>query len=467
MKFNLLFLAAIGAVSALPKVHNKSNNPYLVCDTFDYKCKGEQTKLCYEDFNKCLRGIKCISDLHKCNKITRLCTEIMISNFFYRPESESESEDENGLRAFEPTKENVKVLGRANYQDGYLWFALTNAGIEYKFTGKTTVINVTGDTTSYGEENPARIKIYADNKLYLDTILTEKDTDFTVNFDKAGSHVVTFLKVSEAERGSIRINEIKADAKKIKPTEDAAKKIEFIGDSITCAYGVDGVVGDVFSTRSEDGTLSYAYKTAQKFHADVSMVAYSGFAILSCYAFTGERFTEAALPQYYDKLGYSFEPNEFDDGVAQLQNTFWDYREFIPDLVVINLGTNDNSYFLSIDESKVPDEKVAFIEEYEKFLAQIRANYPNAEILCVLGMMGQEVYPEIEQAVKNYTSKTGDKHVNAFKMNVQNTEENGLAVDGHPAAQSHVDATYELVGEIERLYGWKSDPKVNIELDAE
>ncbi|ORX84895.1 hypothetical protein BCR32DRAFT_200481 [Anaeromyces robustus] len=367
---------------------------------------------------------------------------------------------------FEPTKENVKILGRANYQDGYLWFGLTDSGIEYKFNGKTTTINVTADTTSYGEENPARIKIYTDGKEYLDTVITEKITDFTVNFNEIGEHIVRFIKVSEAERGSIRINDIKTDSLKIEPTSQASKKIEFIGDSITCAYGVDGVAGDVFSSRSEDGTKSYAFKTAQKFHADYSMVSYSGFAILSCYPFTGGRYTDAALPQYYDKLGYSFEPNQFDDGTYQLQNTKWDYNDFVPDLVVINLGTNDNSYFEAIDKSILPEEKLAFIEEYEKFLAKIRSNYPYAEILCVLGMMGQEVYPEIEQAVKNYTTVTGDSHVHSFKLNVQDTDKNRLGVDGHPSAQSHVDATYELVGEIERLYGWTSDPNVNVELNA-
>jgi len=453
MKLSLILLATVGAVSAV-----NSQNPYLVCQPFDLHCQGQQTTLCYQDYTNCLNERK---PAGQCNQILKYCKEIMVTNNFIPVPSY-----DNGLKSFEPTKENVKIIGRANYQDGYLWFGLTDAGIEYSINGKTSVIKVTADTTAYGEENPARIKIYADDALYLDTILTEKDTEFTIDFNRPGKHIIQFIKVSEAERGSIRITEILSDSNKIKPTAQKAKKIEFIGDSITCAYGVDDVVGNPFSTRTEDGTKSFAYKTAQKFHADYSIVAYSGFAILSCFAFTGERFTEAALPQYYDKLGYSFEPNVFGDEVAQLQNTYWDYHDFVPDLVVINLGTNDHSYFTSIDESIVPEEKLAFIEEYEKFLAQIRANYPRTEILCVLGMMGQEVYPEIEQAVSNYTTKTGDSHVHAFKMNVQNEAENGLACDGHPAAQSHVDATYELVAEIERLYGWKSDPNVNIELNA-
>ncbi|ORX84896.1 hypothetical protein BCR32DRAFT_325715 [Anaeromyces robustus] len=466
MKLSLIFLTAISAVSAIKCNNNQPINPYLICGSFDLKCKGQQLSLCYKDFNNCLNNIKDktnVNELQNCNDISYQCREIITSKFFYNDHGCSVNESE--IKTFEPTKENVKILGRANYQDGYLWFGLTNSGIEYKFNGKTTTINVTADKTSYGEENPARIQVYADDKLYIDTVTTNKFTNFTVNFSKEEDHVIRLIKVSEAERGSIRINDIKADASKIESTAQASKKIEFIGDSITCAYGVDGVAGDVFSSRSEDGTKSYAHKTAQKFHADYSIVAYSGFAILSCYPFTGGRYEEAALPQYYDKLGYSFEPNQFDDGTYQLQDTKWDFNDFVPDLVVINLGTNDNSYFEAIDKSILPDEKIAFIEKYVEFLEQIKAVYPNAEILCVLGMMGQEVYPEIEEAVNNYITKTGDTHVHAFKMNVQDSDKNGLGVDGHPAAQSHVDATYELVGEIEKLYGWTSDPNVNIELD--
>ncbi|OUM67915.1 carbohydrate esterase family 2 protein, partial [Piromyces sp. E2] len=356
--------------------------------------------------------------------------------------------------SFEPTKKNVKIIGRANYQDGYLWVGLTDAGIEYKINGKTTTINVTADTTAYSEDMPARIIIYADDDVYLDTVITQKNTDFTVDFKRPGKHVVRFIKVSEAERGSIRINEIKSDSKKISPTAPAKLKMEFIGDSITCAYGVDGTGFGNFSTRTQDGTKSYAFKTAQKFHADYSIVAYSGFSILSCVSFDGGRTPNSTVPPIYDRLGFSFAPNEFDDGTFELQSATWDQQQYIPDLVVINLGTNDNSYFQSIDPSKVPSETEAFIKAYEDFLSQIRDIYPKAKILCTLGMMGQEVFPQIEEAVSNYISKTGDKRVKTFKLSVQNEEKNGLGIDGHPSAQSHVDATKELVGAIEKLFGW-------------
>jgi len=372
---------------------------------------------------------------------------------------------------FEPTKDNVKILGRANYQDGYLWFGMTDSGIEYHFNGKTTTINVTADTKAYSPESPAYVGIYVDGEVYNKTLITEKNTNFTISFNKKGNHDITFIKLSEAEQGSLRINEIKADAKKIKPTSQKKKSIEFIGDSITCAFGVDGGEEDHYHTSIQDGTKSYAYLTAKKFNADANIVCHSGFAILSAISFTGERTPDTTMSPVYDKLGVTFGSeffvlgnNEFDDGTYELQSTVWDdYGTYVPDLIVINLGTNDAFYFMSIDPSKVESEQAVFVQNYEDFLARLRGLYPNTKILCTLGMMGQEVYPLVEQAVNNYTTRTGDNRVKLFELSVQDVEKNGIGADTHPNAKSQLDAAHELIGEIERVFKWKSDKKVNID----
>ena len=454
MKLNsyLSILTAFSAVSAFSPFPPFSPFPELPKDN----CKPSQLWKCQIEYNQCyMKNIfnvkKCMDEFEKCK--------------------EKECKSENTINSFEPTKDNVKILGRANYQDGYLWFGMTDAGVEYQFDGKTTVINVTADTKAYSEESPAYVGIYADGEVYNKTLITEKNTNFTVNFEEKGKHTVAFVKLSEAEQGSLRINEITADAKKIKPTAEKKKKIEFIGDSITCAFGVDGGEEDHYHTSIQDGTKSYAYLTAKKFDADVNIVAHSGFAILSAVSFTGERTPDSTLPPIYDKLGVTFGSeffvlgnNEFDDGTYELQSTVWDdYGKYVPDIIVINLGTNDAFYFTTIDPSKVESEQEVFVQNYEDFLAQLRELYPKTEILCTLGMMGQEVYPLVEQAVNNYTTRTGDNSVKLFEFNVQNVEKNGMGVDTHPNAKSQLDAAHELIGEIEKVFKWKSDKKVNID----
>lgn len=376
--------------------------------------------------------------------------------------------EDPALNSFEATSDNVRILGRAKYMTSAdaLWFGLTNAGIEYNFTGTTTAVNITADSSAHSNDNPARIKIFADNQLYLDALTTEETADFTVNFEESGVHTVKLIKVSESENGSLRINEIKADSDSITPTEPQSRKIEFIGDSITCGYGVDGKSGG-FSTKTEDGSKTYAYKAAQKLNADYSMVSFSGFGILSGYTTDGVRNTTSTLPQYYDKLGFSWY-NQFGSDNTQLKNVEWDASQFEPDLIVVNLGTNDASYIQYVKgNDKKEEERKAFCEAYVDFIGMIRGMHPNSEILCTLGIMGQDLCPQVEEAVNTYKSNTGDEHVNYLKFNVQNTEKNGTGIDWHPAPQSHVDAAYELLDAVEDLYGWQADPDVDIDIPVE
>jgi len=388
-----------------------------------------------------------------------------------KPQPQVQENDEpivetSEVNSFKPSKENVKILGRAKYDEegGYLWFGTTTAGIEFKFKGKTATIEVYADSSSRESSNPARYAIYADNKLYVDDLISKENSELTVEFDKSGEHVVRFIKLSECANGTLRITGVKANASKIQPTEPGKKKIEFIGDSITCGYGVDGTEG-AFSTKTEDGSKTYAYKVAQKFDADFSLFAFSGFGIISGYTTDGKRNTVSTVPQYYDKLGFSWY-TQFGSDNTQIKETDWDFNNFVPDLIVINLGTNDGSYLNSVaGEDNKESEREAFAAEYEVFLGTVRSAYPDADILCTLGIMGQDLYPQIEQAVESYRKNTGDKKVNAFKFNQQDVNKNGKGIDWHPAPQSHVDAAYELIEEIETLYGWTADPNVNIDLE--
>ena len=150
----------------------------------------------------------------------------------------------------------------------------------------------------------------------------------------------------------------------------------------------------------------------KKFDADYSIVAYSGFAILLAVSFDGERTPNTVLPPLYDKLGitaidpmFTLVPSVFDDGSYELQSTSWNLKDFVPDLIVINFGTNDSFYFYTIDQSKVAAEIEVFVQKYEDFLAQLRSIYPKTEILCTYGTMGQYIVGDIDRAVNNYTSK--------------------------------------------------------------
>ena len=101
-------------------------------------------------------------------------------------------------------------------------------------------------------------------------------------------------------------------------------KIEFVGDSITAGYGVLGNKGDAWSVTNSDCTGSYAYLTAQKLDADYSVVAWSGICTKAY------MWANINMDNLYKRVSNS--------------NTAQYAFDFSPDVVVLNLGTNEATY---------------------------------------------------------------------------------------------------------------------------
>ena len=61
-------------------------------------------------------------------------------------------------------------------------------------------------------------------------------------------------------------------------------KLEFIGDSITCGYGIEGIWEiDTFTTQQERPDKAYAFRTAKALGAQVQLCSWSGIGITSGY----------------------------------------------------------------------------------------------------------------------------------------------------------------------------------------
>ncbi len=327
------------------------------------------------------------------------------------------------------TKDYVKTLGRTYLMDDVLWLSYSASGVEFRFQGTECVVNLRGDQMFAKDGHRARVAAFVNGERVLDEMVDFIDETFTIlKSDTEQDVVIRIVKLSEVSDSTVGISSIVAKGT-LTPTEEKATKIEFVGDSITCGYGVDGTLQDTYSTTNEDATKAYAYLTAQLLDVDYSLVSQSGYGIVSGYTGTGEINSQQTLPQYYATYGHSYGAFE---SKQQTRKLAWDFAQFTPDAVVINLGTNDNSYCKN-DEEK----KEAYIVGYVAFLKQIREKNPNAKLVCALGIMGAELYPSIEKAVERYTQETGDTNITTYRFAVQNQAEDGIAVDWHPSAATH------------------------------
>lgn len=315
-----------------------------------------------------------------------------------------------------------------------------------------------------GEIHHPRYALYCDGELVKDSrILGEKEQLF---WEKAGRHVYRLLKLSESA-DSTMFAEIKSvdgspvdgegfengnQVGGIEYVEFEKRSgrllIEYIGDSITCGYGVEGKLSpeDHYTTATENCTKAYAYLSAGLLNADCRLVSKSGSGIISGYTGDGIRNTMNLLAPVYDSVGCSWAA--FQDGTNPVEIPRKDIAE--PDITVINLGTNDVSYCypamgfgrenmseeekelvnsrffknegIVADKSEEKDFDTSgpvdynapeiqdfvrqlrcdlFYREYRAFLGKIRAKYPNTTIIACKGIMNTELNDVVEKALND------------------------------------------------------------------
>lgn len=364
--------------------------------------------------------------------------------------SEISSAEENSMKKV-MNEENVKLVGRTWLADNdTLWCALSGSGAEFEFTGKKLDIMIEGDTvsTSGNPDNYCRLAIYVDGERAVDDMLDDAVKKYTpIDGSETVTKTVKIVKLSECAMSTMGIMPINLEeGASIKPVEKKSHSIEFIGDSITCGYGVDDEdENHSFKTSTEDVTKAYAYKTAQALDAEYSMFSTSGYGIISGWTGDGTKKEEQSIPQYYKSLGFSY--GNF--GGTAPQSIDWDFSNYQPELIVINLGTNDDSYCGS-DDAKQRE----YIDGYKEFLSVVREKNPDAHIICSLGIMGGRLYTCIEEMYLEYKKETGDENISIFKFDTQNGTEDGYAADWHPTEKTHDKAAEALEAEIRTVMGW-------------
>ncbi|WP_379144458.1 GDSL-type esterase/lipase family protein [Paenibacillus sp. sgz500992] len=257
----------------------------------------------------------------------------------------------------------------------------------------------------------------------------------------------------------MQIHAVKTDGEFV-PVEARPYKFEFIGDSITSG---EGVVGG----KSEEDWIpmwfsaihNYTAMTADAFNAEYRVISQSGWGVLTSW----DNNPHANLPETYEQvcgllagaknaaLG-AFSANDFDS---------WQ-----PDVVVVNLGTNDDGAFHSPgwhdeDSGKIHNQRLnedgtyneadlaAFELAVEKFLLKLRTNNKTTHIIWAYGMLGIPMMPAIHRGVDRYAKRTGDKKVSVFQL--PNMTNETIGARSHPGVLAHKQAAQELTGYIQGI----------------
>lgn len=254
------------------------------------------------------------------------------------------------------------------------------------------------------------------------------DADYTLVTDlPAGPHDIEIVQRNESYGGALTfLGFTPHEGTQIVPTPSPyVHTMEFIGDSITCGYGNEGQPGCNFSAETESAYATYAAITARNVGAAAHLVASSGRGMhQNCCGDTGPVMPELYLRTLIDD-----------------EATPWDFSRFTPEVVVVNLGTNDFN-------SNVDDN--AFKADYVAFLGLLRSTYPDATLVCVAWpIWGASNADLVQQAV----DETADPNVLTIQFD-WDTLGDGVGCDGHPNTTTHAKLGQALTDLLTEELGW-------------
>lgn len=360
----------------------------------------------------------------------------------------------NGGKMKTIEKENLIWCGRYLDHNGIRYFDYSASGFCFVMKGKRAETVILSDPDSWDEANKGVLGIFVTEGSDTSIAAIPEEPTARITLSKRENHIVLFdspvvktvtvrvMKFSEAAFGYAGFTSLELEGDLLSspesPATESQLKLEFIGDSITCGYGIEGVwEKDTFTTQQERPDKAYAFLTAKALGAQVQLCSWSGIGLISNYVdpetimLPDTHWLMQANWPYTDKslsLRLGIEPE------------VWDGAGYEPDIVVIHLGTNDISWVRGMEE-----RRLEYTAQLRQLIEAVHRRSPRAKICCCLGIMGEQLNASVEEAVNLFKKDFPNVAAKAVLF-TQQLEEDGIAADWHPSAVTHKKAA-ELLAE--------------------
>uniref|UniRef100_UPI003217B6CA SGNH/GDSL hydrolase family protein n=1 Tax=uncultured Draconibacterium sp. TaxID=1573823 RepID=UPI003217B6CA len=341
---------------------------------------------------------------------------------------------QNDKSFFPANNDAFTYMGRIQHDNETVKYNWPGVTVLTRFTGKELGIKIKGGESNYFnvwiDDKPEQV-VYAVN----DTIWW-----YPEKLSK-GNHQLRIVKRTEGNMGMAEFSGIyvgrNEHVMKVPPL--SPRKILFIGNSITCGYGTEGKnKSERFKPSTENCEKSYATIMARAFGAQYHLISHSGLGMVRNYGDKQKISTQRKpMPA---RLEYLFDENP---------DLKYDLQNYIPDVVVINLGTNDFSTLPHPDEN-------AFVTAGKRLITKLKQVFPQTKIVCITGPMTNEpCYTYTKKIVEQIRveQQTQDIVFVGIPVNLLNSETD-LGSDHHPSYQGQLKSAQIIIPVLGSILNW-------------
>ena len=356
-----------------------------------------------------------------------------------------------GNNPIQPSDPRVAIMGRADVsRPDTLRFGYPGVTLRLRFEGPSIRMRVASTTPN------SRIGVIVDRgsprvvrvpKLETEVALVEGLT--------AGPHTIDVVHRTETWEGIVTVHGfvLPPGGRLLEPSPWPQRRMLFIGDSVTCGEAIDreevpeGTIPPGADAppackkdppASSNAYLSYGMLLGRSLSAQVHLVCYGGRGLIRDWRGNGK---VANAPQFFD-LAIVDPP----------ARSPWNHAAYVPDVVVVSLGTND----FNLDLGAFP-EREQYVSAYVTFARAIRARYPAAHLLLTEGaIVSDETDPERPQktVLREYIAETARRLADARVHVVEATRYPGDACNPHPTRDQHAAMAHDLEPVIRQALGW-------------
>lgn len=253
-----------------------------------------------------------------------------------------------------------------------------------------------------------------------------------LGMDANKTHEVRIIKETMAfpDKCAVKLTRLRTDGA-LFPVEAGKRRIELIGDSITCGEGCRGPEAfDEWLPMMFGAGSAFPRMTADMLGAEYNCVSISGWGVLN--GWDNNPFNR--IPAIYDKL------------CAQKSEKDYDF-DFDPGTVVIALGTNDNNALtqppytdpVTGKTNKFTDSREdlnRLTDAAAAFLKHLHEKNPRAKLVWVSFYTRGVIHDALEKAV-NQVASEGIDGVFTVPADLNNLPRGGMGSRYHPGPVTH------------------------------